>query len=145
MHKRGFTLIEVVIVMAIITILASFIVGSARLARRRGAVAKALAAIASIETAITMYQLDMASYPPDADGIKSLVRALTQDPGDPDWYGPYMSFKAEDLKDGDFIDPWGNPYQYNSSSPQHNKASYDLYSSGPDGPEGSASDDITNW
>lgn len=145
MYKQGFTLIEIVVVMAIIAILAGLVGGSAMLARKRGSIAKAKAAIASMETAITMYQLDMVNYPSDTEGIKSLVETLTQNPGDSSWRGPYMGFKSEDLKDGEAVDPWGNPYRYNSSSPQHNTASYDLYSFGPDGPGGSPSDDITNW
>lgn len=144
-HKRkGFTLLELVIVMAIITILAGLIVSGAQLARRRGVKTKTLAAIESMGIAICMYEVDMGRYPPDTEGVKSLVEGLTKDPGSPYWTGPYMDFKAEDLKDGYFIDPWGNPYQYNSSSPQHNVASYDLYSFGEDGLD-ETPDDITNW
>ena len=140
-YRWGFTLVELLIVMAILAILGGLVTAAAQTARKRGAVTKAKAAIAAIETALQMYQLDIGGYPPS--GNKSLVEALTTGSGSSDWHGPYMEFKQEELTNGEFMDPWGRAYLYISPG-THRSASYDLSSSGPNGTPGDA-DDATNW
>lgn len=144
MIKKGFTLIELLVVIAIITILAGMVVGGAQQARKRGAITKTSAQLATIETALSMYETDIGSYP--ETGNKNLVTALTQDPGDLDWNGPYMKIREKELNEGgEYLDAWGNPFVY-SVPGTHNKYSYDLYSPGPDGKgDGTGRDDITNW
>ena len=137
----GFTLVELLIVMAILAILGGLVTAAAQTARKRGAVTKAKAAIAALETALQMYQLDMGGYPPSGDA--ALVTALSTSPGSSDWHGPYMEFKQDELDGGQFNDPWGRPYVYTSPG-THRTSSYDLYSQGPDGTAGNG-DDITNW
>jgi len=135
------------VVIAILAILASLVTAGAQAARRRGAVTKARTTVASLETAIAMYQGDMGEYP--ATGNEQLVKALQEDPKNADWNGPYMEFKKEELKDGQVLDPWGKPYQYvsvNGGAPQHRPRSYDLWSYGPNGTDDSGiGDDIYNW
>ena len=148
-ERRGvpaFTLVELLVVIAIISILVSLVTAGAQAARRRGTIAKAKAAVASLETAVAMYQGDMGAYPPT--GNAALIAALTENE-DPDWAGPYMDFKADDLKSDEFVDPWGKPYVYvsvNGGSPKHRPRSFDLYSLGPNGADDDgAGDDIVNW
>ena len=147
MRKKGFTLVELLVVIAIIGILMGLVTAGAQAARRRAAVTKAKGMIGSLETAIAMYNGDMGQYP--KSGNKTLVSALEEDPKNPDWNGPYMEFKKEDLKEGEVIDPWGRPYLYvsvNGGSPEHRTSSYDLSSLGPNGTNDSgAGDDIVNW
>lgn len=140
-QRAGFTLVELLIVMAILAILGGLVTAAAQTARKRGAVTKAKAAIAAVETALQMYQLDLGGYP--ASGNASLVTALTTSSGSSDWHGPYMEFKQEELTDGRFLDPWGKPYVYTAPG-VHRTASYDLYSTGPNGTAGDG-DDIVNW
>lgn len=144
---RGFTLVELLVVIAILGILISLVTAGAQSARRRGAVTKAKSTIAALETAIAMYNGDFGKYP--TSGNANLVKALAEDPGDPDWQGPYMEFKQDELSGGELLDPWGKPYVYTSitgGSPQHRTRSYDLYSLGPNGAEdGGTGDDIVNW
>ena len=144
MKKRGFTLIELLVVIAIITILAGMVVGGAQQARKRGAMTKTKAQIATIETALSMYEVDMGDYP--ESGNKNLVSAITEDPGDPDWSGPYMKIRKEELdENGEYMDAWGNTFSYINPGVQ-NDYSYDLYSVGPDGEgDGTGKDDIRNW
>jgi len=144
MRNRGFTLIELLVVIAIIAILAGMVVSGAQQARKRGSMTKAKAQIASMETAISMYETDMGSYP--GTDNKTLVSAITQDPGDVDWSGPYMQIKRDELNEnGEYLDAWGNAFVY--VNPGRNNASfYDLYSRGPNGTgDGEDRDDIKNW
>ena len=144
MKNRAFTLIELLVVIAIITILAGMIVGGAQQARKRGAVTKTKAQVATLETAISMYEVDMGVYP--ESGNSNLTSALTKDPGDPDWSGPYMKIREKELNDdGEYLDAWGNAFVYVNPG-VHNEYSYDIYSLGPDGKgDGNERDDINNW
>ena len=144
---RSFTLVELLVVIAILGILISLVTAGAQAARRRGAVTKAKTTIAGLETAIAMYEGDMGAYP--ATGNDSLRHALEEDPNNVDWQGPYMEFKQDDLKDGQLVDPWGNPYVYesvNGGAPKHRERSFDLYSLGPNGVDDQGTgDDLVNW
>ena len=120
------------------------VVSGAQQARKRGAMTKAKAQIATIETAISMYETDMGIYP--ESGNKNLVAALTEDPGDIDWSGPYMKITQKELsKEGEYLDAWGNAFVYVNPGTR-NEYSFDLYSMGPNGQgSGDEKDDITNW
>jgi general secretion pathway protein G len=144
MKHKGFTLIELLVVIAIIAILAGMVVSGAQQARKRGAVTKTRSQIASLETAISMYETDMGSYP--GKDNKTLITAITQDPGDSDWSGPYMRVKKEELNEnGEYIDAWGNAFVYVNPG-KNNPSFYDLYSKGPNGEgTGEDKDDIKNW
>ena len=146
-EPRAFTLVELLVVIAILGILISLVTAGAQAARRRGAVTKAKTTISSLETAIAMYLSDMGDYP--ATGNTAMVTALQDDPRDPNWDGPYMEFKQDELKGGELIDAWGHPYVYvsvNGGSPEHRPHSYDLSSLGPNGASDSGGgDDIINW
>lgn len=144
MKNKGFTLIELLVVIAIITILAGMAVSGAQQARKRGTITKTQAQLASIETAISMYETDIGIYP--ESGNKNLVIALTEEPDDADWNGPYMKIKKDELNgNGEYLDAWGNPFIYVNPG-THNEYSYDLYSMGPDGKgDGTEKDDISNW
>lgn len=144
MKIKGFTLIELLVVIAIITILAGMVVTGAQQARKRGAITKTKAQLATIETAISMYEVDMGVYPESTN--KNLVSAFIEDPGDLDWSGPYMKIKQNELnEDGEYLDAWGNPFVYVNPG-IHNEYSYDLHSLGPNGKgDGIKRDDIRNW
>lgn len=144
---QGFTLVELLVVLAILGILMGLVTAGAQAARRRASLSKAKTTIAVLETAIAMYSTDMAVYPPT--GNEALTSALEDDPNDLDWMGPYMEFKEDELEEGELLDPWGQPYLYvsvNGGSPSHRTRSYDLWSIGPDGDDGGGTgDDIYNW
>ena len=148
MRKSAFTMVELLVVIAIIGILISLVTAGAQAARRRGAVTKAKATIAALETAIEMYHADLGNYPPS--GNAALVSALQDDPNNVDWNGPYIEFKASELDGGaNVLDSWSHPYVYvsiNGGSPEHRPKSYDLFSLGPNGTDdGGGEDDLTNW
>mgnify|MGYP001613526347 CR=1 FL=1 len=128
---KGFTLIEILLVVIIIGILVSLV--APRLAGRSEE-ARRQAARADIEggisLALDLYEADNGRYP-------AKIEDLVAKPGESlNWKGPY-------LKKGLPKDPWGSHYLYKFPGTQ-NTAGYDLYSPGPDKQEGTA-DDIANW
>ena len=130
---RGFTLIELMIVVIIIAALAAMIVP--RLSGRADQAKVAIAQSdinANLATALKLYQLDNGNFPTTEQGLNALIAK----PADAsNWNGPYIEKNP--------IDPWGNAYKYKYPG-VNNKSTYDLYSVGKDGVEGTE-DDVTNW
>lgn len=134
--SRGFTLIEVLLVVIILAVLASMVVP-----RLTGRSRKAKMAIArtdvlgNIPTALDLYELDAGQYPTTEQGLGALLQKPSGSPVPAKWAGPYLKKQP--------LDPWNNIYQYRNPSSK-NTDDYDLFSYGPDGREGGG-DDITNW
>ena len=134
--KKGFTLIELMIVVVIIVALASMVVPrlSGRTEQAKRAVAKA-DINSNISMALKLYELDNGNFPTTEQGLASLAASPSSAPVPGNWNGPYLESVP--------ADPWGSPYKYKCPG-NHNKTTYDLYSIGKDGLEES-DDDINNW
>jgi general secretion pathway protein G len=134
---RGFTLIEIMVVVVIIGLLAAVIVPSMFGRVEEARVAKAKSDIQAIETGLTMYKLDNFKYPSTDLGLT----ALSQRPNDP----TVRNWRAEGYLKRISKDPWGNPYQY--VYPGTRGQDYDLFSLGADAQEGGEGPDadIGNW
>lgn len=133
----GFTLIEILVVMAVMAILLGLITTGGTIARKKAKIYRARTMIASLETALAMYHADYGAYPDPILGNANLVNLLTSTLTEG---GPYMSFKDADLNSGTTVkDPWGIDYTYKSGA----VAAYTISSRGPDMLSGT-SDDITN-
>ena len=130
MKRSGFTLIEIMLVVAIIGILAAMVVPrlTGRTQQARDSVAKADIEM-NIPLALDLYELDVGEFPPGLDYL------LENKSGKTEWRGPYLKRPP--------LDPWGRDYNYKFPGAQ-NKNNYDLYSSGADGQAGT-DDDIINW
>jgi general secretion pathway protein G len=129
----GFTLIELLLVLVILGILAAIVVPKFSGRTEQARITAAKSQIATFGTALDAFEVDTGTYPRGKDGLLDLVR---QPRDAKDWKGPYLK--------GDIPnDPWGNPYVYEFPG-RNNENSYDLFSVGPDGREGTA-DDITNF
>lgn len=145
-NSKGFTLIEILVVIMIIMTLAGLVVGAAQKARERATKAKAQATIASLEVALSMYEVDYGDYPEGP--MSNVITVLTTDQEDDIWNGPYFMIKEEDLKNGEFVDPWGNSYVYEKGGGYNGEHYFDIYSMGPNGKfdgDDKNSDDIDNW
>lgn len=143
--KRGFTLIEIIIVITILIMLFSMAIFTGNKARLKSYISKAKADIAALETAISMYEVDMGGYP--VSGNSNLVTHLTVDQAG-DWHGPYIEFDEEDISGGAFQDPWDNDYVYTKGPTGTHNSSYDIYSTGPAGTgdgTGEGAYGINNW
>jgi general secretion pathway protein G len=129
---RGFTLIELMLVLVILSILAAIVVpkfsGRTEQARQTAAQTQ----ISSFGTALDAFEVDNGYYPKGRNGLTDLVQ---QSRDAQNWKGPYV----KDIP----VDPWQHPYIYECPG-KHNPTSYDLSSAGPDGRTGTE-DDIVNW
>ncbi|MFH0753703.1 MAG: type II secretion system major pseudopilin GspG [Candidatus Omnitrophota bacterium] len=132
-YRRGFTLIEIMLVVIIIGALAAMIVP--RLAGRseQAKIAVAKADLSNIATALKLYELDNGTFPTTNQGLAALRERSSAVPVPKNWNGPYLEKES--------VDPWMNSYVY--VSPGAHRSDYDLSSKGKD--DASADDDITNW
>ncbi|MCR6654619.1 MAG: type II secretion system major pseudopilin GspG [Opitutus sp.] len=134
--RRAFTLLEIMIALAILGLLVGLAVTNLDTIFG-GAQAKTaqLFVSESIKLPLTSYRIQMGDYPSTAEGLQALV-AAPANRGD-QWRGPYLEGGKVPL------DPWGEPYGYRYPGVK-NKHSYDVFSKGPDRTEGTK-DDIGNW
>ena len=132
-RRRGFTLIEVLLVLTILVIIASLAVMAYGPAQRGANIKAAKTQIEAFKGPLGMYRLDIGYYPPSLD-------ALRMQPADADaaqrWAGPYID---RDIP----LDPWRRPYRYKYPG-QHDPEMPDISSDGPDGIPGNE-DDVTSW
>ncbi len=133
-RARGFTLLELLVVMVIIGLLAGYVGPKFFGQIGKSEVKAARAQIDALTKALDQYRLEVGRYPSTEQGLAVLV---TKPADEPKWGGPYLS-KAVPK------DPWGNEYQYRSPG-EHGE--YDLLSFGKDGRLGGEGEDadLTSW
>ena len=133
-NVRGFTLLEVMVVIVILGILASMVVPNLMGSQERANMQKAVSDINALETSLSMYKMDNYKYPSTEQGLEALVTETDSEP------------MPRRFPEGGYVkrlpnDPWGSEYQL--LNPGENGA-MDVFSIGPDGEPGT-DDDIGNW
>lgn len=136
--QRGFTLIEIMVVVVIIGVLGAIVVPQFMSRPDQAKVTAAHTDIQAISTALEMYRLDTFNYPSTQQGLEALVTRPAGTPLARNW-NPQGYLKSLP------VDPWGTPYQY--LNPGSHSAGYDLFSFGADGVQGGEgfATDIGNW
>jgi len=133
-NMRGFTLLEVMVVIVILGILASMVVPNLMGSQERANMQKAVSDINALETSLSMYKMDNYKYPSTEQGLEALVSETDIEPA------------PRRFPEGGYVkrlpnDPWGNEYQLLNPGEHGNM---DVFSMGPDG-EAGTDDDIGNW
>ena len=134
---RGFTLVEIMVVVVIIGILGALVVPKLMGRTGESRVTAAKVDIATLMQALKLYKLDNQRYPSTEQGLKSLIEKPTSGPSANGWKsGGYVEKLPKD--------PWGNPYQYLSPGV---KGEIDLFSFGADGQQGGTGEDsdVGSW
>jgi len=136
--RSAFTLLEILVVLAIIGLLAGLAVSNSDkiFGHSQEAVARIFVRD-SLKTSLVRYRIDLSDYPSTAEGMQALLTAPANKADR--WRGPYIDTPGNKLP----LDPWGELYQYRYPGTK-NKGGYDLYSKGPDKIDGT-DDDIGNW
>jgi len=132
--KKGFTIIELMVVITIIGILASLVAPKFMGKLESAKVKTTKAQLEMLSTALDSFNLDTGRYPNDSEGLKVLWIKTKDIRG---YDGPYLPKPVEQ-------DAWGNPYVYKQTSDDHG---YDIISYGKDGKEGGTdlAEDISLW
>ena len=134
-RQRGFTLMELLVVLAILALLAGLVGPRVMNALGEGKSKAAIVQLADLGAALDLYRLDVGHYPSTNDGLQSLV---TNEEDSNRWNGPYLTKKKLPQ------DPWGYDYEYRFPGEY---GEYDLYSLGSDNAEGGDGEnrDIVSW
>lgn len=122
--QKGFTLIELMVVVVILAVLAGLVVPNLMDRPDEARIVKAKQDISAVSSALKLYKLDNFVYPTTDQGLEALVKAPTDEPVPKNW---------KNLLDSVPVDPWGNPYLYLSPG-EH--GAFDLFTYGADGVDG---------
>jgi general secretion pathway protein G len=133
-ERSGFTLMEVLLVLVILVVLASLAVQTYRGTQERALKDAAKIKIGVLTSPIDTYQMHTRSFP---TSLQDLITQPSDSKMADRWSGPYLKDQSA------LLDPWDNEIKF-AAPGKHNTTSYDVWSVGPDGQDGS-SDDIGNW
>lgn len=151
--RRGFTLTELLIVMAILVLLVSLVGPRLLGTKKKADISSVKTQIGMLQSSLEQYAIDMNRFPNTEEGLQALLEDPSgsggesggefagedgEEDGGSNWAGPYI--KSTTLPK----DPWGKAYNY-ESPPTHGKGDTpDIWSFGPDGEE-NTDDDIVSW
>src|SRR5262245_43466734 len=127
-RPRGFTLMEVLLVLAILVVLGSLVGVSYVRLQKTANINAAKTQVSMLEEAVNHYMVDVGTAPTTQDGLNALLTPPGDLPNPQKWQGPYLQ-KTQALP----VDPWNQPYQYEQLSSEQ----FRIWSNGPDQQPGS--------
>ena len=136
-EREGFTLMELLLVMAILVALLTMALPSFLRTRQNANIDAAKSQIGLFKSPLEMYAMDLNTYPTTEQGLKALYECPEDIEKKELWKGPYLDEEPPQ-------DPWGQDYQYEYPATKGKKDFPDIWSLGPDKEDGSE-DDIVNW
>ena len=136
--KAGFTLVEIMIVLAILVLLVAM-VGPRLLKTQEKADNKITQTqIEGLGQALDFYKVDNRSFPTTEEGLAALLKKPADENRSRNWAGPYLEDSAVP------VDPWGNAYRYEFPGTRSADGEPNIWSLGPDSKDNTA-DDIVSW
>jgi general secretion pathway protein G len=138
-RRGGFTLVEMLVVLAILVLLISMVGPRILGSKQKADISAAKTQMGMLMSALEHYVVDMRAYPDTELGLAALIDdPTTDDEKKSKWDGPYIK-KSQIPKD-----PWGNDYQYEFPGTHGKKKEPEIWSMGPDGQD-NTEDDIVSW
>ncbi len=133
--EQGFTLLELLVVLAILGLLAAIVGPQVIKYLSSSRTQTAQIQVKNIASSLQLFRLDVGRYPNQQEGLGALVK---QEPGVPNWNGPYLPDASA------ITDPWGRPYQFEAPG-KHGEV--DVFTLGSDGAAGGSGEakDVGNW
>lgn len=135
--RRGFSLVELMIVLAILVLLAGLVLPRLLGQQNKADIKATQTQLNSFKQALQNYSIDNRTFPNTEEGLLALFRRPEDEQRARKWDGPYMD---DDLP----VDPWGNDYNYEYPPAEGERDFPKIWSNGPDGESGTE-DDIKNW
>ena len=135
-RRRGFTLVEVLLVLVILMIIASLVVAAYGPIQRQAYINATRTQIKAFKTPLQTYRLNLNDYPSTQQGLEALREPPADLPNVDKWVGTYLESPVP-------LDPWDNPYQYEYPG-KYEVDVPDIWSFGPDGMDGT-DDDVASW
>jgi general secretion pathway protein G len=137
--RNGFTLVEILVVIIVISLLATLVAPNVFRHVGRAKDTTARAQVELLSAAVEAYRLDNDRFPTTEQGLAALRTLPTLEPRPRAWRGPYLRREVP-------VDPWGRPYLYRSPGTV-NREGYDLLTLGRDGLEGGEDEDadVLSW
>ena len=136
-RRRGFTLVELLLVLTILAILAGIVLPKFSGVGEKARISAAKTDIASFKTALAMFEVDQGYFPKGQNGLDALVNKPSGLGTTSHWHKYLDADKVP-------LDPWGRAYVYQNPG-RHNTDSYDVYSQGPPSANGGTDAIIGNW
>jgi general secretion pathway protein G len=135
--RRGFTLVEMLVVLAILVLLVSMVVPRILGSQKKANINAAKTQIGMLKASLERYVIDCKKYPTTEQGLAALVQKPADLSEKSAWDGPYVNGEIPK-------DPWGNEYQYEYPPTRGKGDTPDIWSYGPD-EEDNTEDDICSW
>lgn len=137
-QKRGFTLVEVLVVLVILVLLFGLVGPRILGSQQKANIKTTQLTIGNLESALRLYAVENSTFPSTEEGLAALLQPPSDEQRSRNWAGPYLD--AEALP----VDPWGNSFRYEYPPKYGSRDFPNIWSPGKDSQD-DTDDDIANW